>query len=156
MDSDDYEYDQKGKKVTKESLGIKKGDNKETMINKMLKGMKIGDFIDGEDLGFLGSGVSYAIDNIERVSNTVFKVNSTTVGSFKISDDATITLIKNVTIKANYMDNGVEKTGSFTGIKVITRGLPLTKYNGKSYNGYNINGNESQTVSGKNLIRWVQ
>jgi hypothetical protein len=75
MDGNDFEYDQKGKKVTKASLGIKKGDTKEIMIDKTLKGMKVGDYITGEDASFLGEDAKTYIKNITRTGTNSFAID---------------------------------------------------------------------------------
>jgi hypothetical protein len=149
--------DQGGKQVTKKSLGITNKDNKETMINKMLKGMRIGDYIDGDDLDFIDENASYAIKNIVRLTNTDFKINRTFLGSAAISSNAKISLVSGVEISGNYTaKNGKLMSGTFKGVKVTTYGVPLQEVNGKYYNGYIINGNQAQISINKNIISWFQ
>lgn len=154
MDFDDY--DQQGKNVTKKSLGISSKDSQEDMLNKMMKGMKVGDYINGDDLEFINSNASIAIKNITRISNTEFKVNRTFAGRLAISSDAKITLVSKASITGNYIDkNGVMvKNATFTGVKVTSYGLPQQSVGGKYYNGYIINGNQAQTLVGKNIVGW--
>lgn len=74
------EDDQNGKKVTKQSAGIKKGDTAEAMIGKILKAMKNGDYIDGDDLNFLNSKIGYLIDKATMGSNGVLNIDRTLLG----------------------------------------------------------------------------
>jgi hypothetical protein len=93
-DSDsNSEEDQDGKKVTKQSAGIKKGDTAESMIAKILKAMKNGDYIDGDDLSFLNSKIGYLIDEATMGSNGVLNIDRTLAGRVAgIGSDAKLTL----------------------------------------------------------------
>jgi RHS repeat-associated protein len=71
---------QQGKKVTKETLGIKKGDSPETMIGKLLKGMKPGDYIDGSELDFLDSQIGIILDKATMSSNGTLQLERTFAG----------------------------------------------------------------------------
>jgi RHS repeat-associated protein len=91
-DSSD-EDDQEGKKVTKKSAGIAKGDTAETMIAKILKAMKSGDYIDGSDLDFLNSNIGYLIDEATMGSNGNLNIDRTMAGGIAgIGKDAKLTL----------------------------------------------------------------
>ena len=154
IDSEDFDFDQKGRKVTKKSLGITSKDNAETMLEKMLKGMKIGDYIEGSELEFLQKGASMGIENIQRVSATDFKVNRTFLGMSKIDKNATITL-KKATIEGNYENKqGKVVHGYASGIKVTTKGLPLQIVEDKPYNGYIINKNQGQIITKGSFLSW--
>ncbi|MET3012853.1 RHS repeat domain-containing protein, partial [Flavobacterium psychrophilum] len=79
--SDSYEdVDQDGRKVTKQSLGIKKGDSSETMMGKLMKGMKPGDYIDGGDLDFLNSKIGLILDKATMSPNGTLQLDRTFAG----------------------------------------------------------------------------
>lgn len=76
----DDKYDQQGRKVTKESLGIKKSDSSETMIEKLTKGMKPGDYIDGSELDFLNAKIGLILDKATMTSEGVLQLDRTFAG----------------------------------------------------------------------------
>ncbi|RTZ01458.1 hypothetical protein EKM02_05500 [Flavobacterium sp. RSP49] len=80
MDGPNDEYDQEGRKVTKESLGIKKGDSSETMMGKLMKGMRPGDYIDGGDLDFLNSKIGLILDKATMSPNGTLQLDRTFAG----------------------------------------------------------------------------
>lgn len=73
-------YQDKGRKVTKESLGIKKGDSSETMMDKLIKGMRPGDYIDGGDLDFLNSNIGIILDKATMQSEGILILDRTFAG----------------------------------------------------------------------------
>ncbi|WP_017495376.1 RHS repeat-associated core domain-containing protein [Flavobacterium sp. WG21] len=114
----DDEYDQQGKKVTKESLGIKKGDSSETMMGKLMKGMKPGDYIDGGDLDFLNSKIGLILDKATMSSNGTLQLERTFAGRMAgVGTDAKLT-IKPQTLNGmkgyNFKLTGVSTTKIYT------------------------------------------
>ncbi len=116
--------------------------------------MKIGDTMDGSELSFLDSKAGLGIDNIQRLSETDFKVNRSFLGMSKIDKDASINL-KRAKIEGNYKNKqGKILRGSATGIKVTTKGLPLQMVENRYYNGYIINKNQGQIIIKGNFLSW--
>ncbi|KIQ17283.1 hypothetical protein RT99_19320 [Flavobacterium sp. MEB061] len=114
----DDEYDQQGRKVTKESLGIKKGDSSETMMGKLMKGMKPGDYIDGGDLDFLNSKIGLILDKATMSSNGSLQLERTFAGRMAgVGTDAKLT-IKPQTLNGmkgyNFKLTGVSTTKIYT------------------------------------------
>jgi RHS repeat-associated protein len=92
-DSGEGEDDQDGKKVTKGSAGIKKGDSAETMISKIMKAMKAGDYIDGSDLDFLNSNIGLLLDEATMGKDGTLNLDRTLAGRIAgIGSDAKLTL----------------------------------------------------------------
>jgi RHS repeat-associated protein len=80
---DNENVDQEGKRATKESLGIKNGDTKEIMIDKIFKNMRKGDYILGEDLTFMPESASKFIKKITYIGKNKFNIDGK-IGTFKI------------------------------------------------------------------------
>lgn len=88
-------YDQDGKEVTKESLGIKKGDTAEIMVGKMMKGMRNGDFISGDEMNFLSDSIGDLVRYAYKSSDTTFRIERTTLaGRAALNSQATLTISK--------------------------------------------------------------
>jgi hypothetical protein len=143
MGSFDDEYDQQGRKVTKETLGIKKGDTKVTMIDKALKGMKVGDYITGEDASFLGEDAKTYIKTITRTGTTSFAIDGDSnwmgVSAFK----------PGATLEISHLTSPVQlKNGTNLSYKITINGITAA---GKVGNVYPINylgGNTSYAYFG--------
>jgi hypothetical protein len=120
-----FDDDQSGDEVTKQSLGIKKGDTPEVMISKMMKGMKVGDYMDGSQLDFLNKDAGILIDKIYRTSGTTFKVDRTFLaGRAALNDQASLTIVKGTLQKMdgyNYKINGFRSTTISN--KIVTNGF---------------------------------
>ncbi|QSW87973.1 RHS repeat protein [Flavobacterium endoglycinae] len=116
-DSNEEDDDQKGKKVTKESAGIKKGDTAETMVAKILKAMKTGDYIDGGDLNFLNPQIGLVLDEATMGANGELNVERTFAGRVAgIGSDAKLTLkagtlngMKGFNFKLSGVSEGIKK-----------------------------------------------
>jgi hypothetical protein len=136
----DDEYDQKGRKVTKASLGIKKGDTKETMIFKTLKGMKEGDYITGDDASFLGEDAKTYIKTITRNGPTSFSIDGDSnwmgVRAFKTGATMDISYLK----KPVLLEGGVKLS-----YKININGITTAGKAGNVYPVYYLGGNTSYT-----------
>ncbi|MCC9020227.1 RHS repeat domain-containing protein [Flavobacterium lipolyticum] len=115
-DKDDDD-DQRGKKVTKQSAGIKKGDTAETMVAKILKAMKTGDYIDGGDLSFLNSQIGLILDEATMGANGELNIERTFAGRVAgIGSDAKLSLkagtlngMKGFNFKLSGVSDGIKK-----------------------------------------------
>lgn len=136
----DDEYDQKGRKVTKASLGIKKGDTKETMIDKTLKGMKVGDYITGEDASFLGEDAKKFIKTITRTGATSFAIDGDSnwmgVRVFKTGATMDISYLK----KPVLLESGTKLS-----YKINIHGITTAGKAGNVYPVYYLGGSTSYT-----------
>jgi RHS repeat-associated protein len=129
---------QQGKQVTKKSLGIKSTDTKEEMISKVLKNMKPGDYISGEQASFLGETAQDFIEKITYNGKGSFSITGKsayfgTVSAFK--DGATLSIS---TTKSGYRAEirGLTKTAIIGGaakVTYITDNIAREYKNGKSY-----------------------
>jgi hypothetical protein len=143
MDSEDDEQTQKGKRVTKESLGIKKGDDRETMIDKTLKGMKVNDYITGDDASFLGEDAKTYIKTITRTGSNSFSIDGDSnwvgVSAFKIG----------ATMNISHLKTSVSlKSGAKLSYKITINGITTAGSVFNVYTVYYIGRNTSYTHFG--------
>ena len=84
---------QKGKEVTRKSLGITSKDSAETIISKIMSGMEVGDYASGDMFSFFNSEVGNYVKTVTRVDATNFKI--TTKGMFTgaaLKNNSTLTI----------------------------------------------------------------
>ncbi|GAA4769465.1 MULTISPECIES: RHS repeat-associated core domain-containing protein [Flavobacterium] len=92
---DDDDLQQQGKEVTLKSLGISSRDSGETIINKIMSGMKPGDYASGDMFSFINSDVGDYIKTVTRVDANNFRI--TTKGVFTgaaLKNNSTLTISK--------------------------------------------------------------
>lgn len=95
MFDDDDDLQQQGKEVTLKSLGISSKDSGETIINKIMSGMKPGDYASGDMFSFINSDVGDYIKTVTRVDANNFRI--TTKGMFTgaaLKNNSTLTISK--------------------------------------------------------------
>ena len=118
LSNDDQQ--QQGKEVTLKSLGISSKDSGETIINKIMAGMKPGDYASGDMFSFINSDVGDYIKIVTRIDANNFKI--TTKGMFTgaaLKNNSTLT-ISRANIPALKI-NGTYKI-SINGLTSIGRG----------------------------------
>ena len=140
--SDDDDQ-QQGKRVTKTSLGIKKGDTKETMIAKTLSGMKKGDYITGDDASFLGEDAKTYIKTITRTGPTSFAIDGDSnwmgIRAFKIGATMDISYLKNPVLL---------ESGTKLSYKININGISTAGKAGNVYPIYFLGRNTTYTYFG--------
>ncbi len=94
MDNSMFDDDQqKGKEVTKKSLGISSKDSAETIISKIMSGMEVGDYASGDMFSFFNAEVGDYVKTVTRVDANNFKI--TTKGMFTgaaLKNNSTLTI----------------------------------------------------------------
>lgn len=91
----DDDQQQQGKEVTLKSLGINSKDSAETIINKIMSGMKPGDYASGDMFSFINSDVGDYIKTVTRIDANNFKI--TTKGILTgaaLKNNSTLTISK--------------------------------------------------------------
>ena len=111
MLSDD-DQQQQGKQVTRKSLGISSKDTREVMISKVLKNMKVGDYITGDEASFLGDASKSYIKTVTRTGTSTFSVDGKSSWAISIfKSGATISISQQII------------RGNTSAYKVIINGL---------------------------------
>ena len=129
-DNDDEEQ-QQGRKVTRESLGIKNGDDRETMISKTLKGMKVRDYMTGDDASFLGSASKDYVKIVTR-TQAGFKIDGRSSWGISVFKEGATATIKPVVIKPSSVTTNINSykisINGLTGAAVNIANVPQTSY----------------------------
>ena len=144
MDNDDIMFDndqEKGNEVTRKSLGIEKSDTRETMISKTLKGMKVGDYITGDEASFLGDAARKYIKTVTKTGSNTFKVEGKSSWGVSVFKDGATLTIKSEVIKTNLHSykvtinglTGTAKTFNVPSTSYISGNTARTKNNGIWY-----------------------
>lgn len=87
---------QGGKEINKKSLGIKDADNRESMIEKILKNMKKGEYLTGKEASFLGDDAKSFISKIIKKGPNSFEIvpKSNLVGMSAFEDGTTFKIVR--------------------------------------------------------------
>ena len=107
---EDDDQQQQGKEVTRKSLGITSKDSAETIIDKIMNGMKPGDYASGDMFSFFNSEVGNYVKTVTRVDANNFKI--TTKGMFTgtmLKNNSTLTISNTKTFNANITKSSVYK-----------------------------------------------
>jgi len=73
----EFASSQRNNRVTAKSLGLRKGQNPEQALSKLVNNMKGGEYINGSELNIIHSMVGMAITRIDKTSDNSFNISFT-------------------------------------------------------------------------------
>jgi hypothetical protein len=84
------------------SLGIVNSDNVEVIIDKILKGMKPGDYATGDMFSFINSEVGKYVSTVTKIEGNNFKISTKGFATgLMLKDQSTITISKDAITTLN-------------------------------------------------------
>ncbi len=114
--------DEKPKKITKSELGIDEKKTAEKNIPALLDKMKVGEYLEGNDLDFIEPKAGYRVDKIKKTGDNTFEIVPTFMGSTVIDKGTTVTITKGTTqilTKVDGKNVGTEETGYWISLKGV-------------------------------------